>query len=66
LGSRLHAINYWLNTKDYKYDFDWLLKKFWPVSGWPENWQEQVEIDKLKDYSTLNYKDDFWLERLRK
>jgi glycosyltransferase involved in cell wall biosynthesis len=63
---RLYSINYWLYTKDYKYDFDWLVKKFWPISGWPENWREQVEIDRLKDYSTLNYQDDFWLEGLRK
>jgi glycosyltransferase involved in cell wall biosynthesis len=67
--ARLYAIDYWLNTKDYKYDFDWLLKKFNP-KGWPENWQEQVEIDKLKDFSTLNYPDvegEFnWLEGLRK
>lgn len=61
---RLWAIEYWLNTKDYKYDFDWLLKKFWPVEGWPENWKEQVKIDRLQDYSTLNYKDDFWLSGL--
>lgn len=63
---RLYAIEYWLHTKDYKYDFDWLLKKFWPVKGWPENWKEQVLVDRLKDFSTLNYKDDFWLSDLRK
>lgn len=63
---RLYCINYWLYTKDFKYDFEWLLKKFWPVGGWPENWKEQVEIDRLKDYSTLGYKDSIWLEGLRK
>ena len=50
---RLFCINYWMHTKEYKHDFEWLLKKFWPIPGWMDNWKEQVEIDKLKDYSTL-------------
>ena len=62
---RLYCINYWLNTKDYKYDFEWLLQKFWPVPTWPENWKERIEEDRLKDYSTLKYKDDYWLAGLR-
>lgn len=62
---RLYAIDHWLYTKNYKYDFDWLVAKFWPLPGWPENWREQVEIDKLQDYSTLKYKDDYWLQGLR-
>ena len=62
---RLWIIDYWLNTKDYKYDFDWHLKQFWPISGWPENWKEQVSIDKEKDFSTLKYKDSFWLSNLK-
>jgi glycosyltransferase involved in cell wall biosynthesis len=63
---RIYCIEYWLNTHDYKYDFEWLLKKFWPVDGWPENWKEQIKVDREKDYSTLNYKDDYWLSNLRK
>lgn len=63
---RIYCIEYWLNTKDYKYDFEWLINKFWPISGWPDNWKEQVLIDREKDYSTLNYVDDFWLQGLRK
>lgn len=63
---RIYCIEYWLNTKDYLYDFEWLMQKFWPVKGWPENWKQQVLIDRETDYSTLNYKDDFWLEGLRK
>ena len=54
---RLFCINYWLNTKDFKYDFEWLLNKFWPVPTWPENWRERIEIDKLKDYSTLRHQE---------
>jgi len=63
---RLYCIEKWLNTQEYKYDFDWLLKKFWPVPGWPENWKEQVEVDREKDYSVLGYKDDYWLSNMRK
>lgn len=50
---RLYCINYWMNAKDYKYDFEWLLKKFWPVPTWPENWKEQIKIDYLKSYEYL-------------
>jgi hypothetical protein len=62
---RIYCIEYWLNTMDYKYSFEWLVEKFNP-DGWPENWQEQVKIDREKDYSTTGYKDDYWLEGLRK
>lgn len=63
---RIYCIEYWINTKDYKYNFEWLINKFWPIKGWPENWKEQILIDREKDYSTLNYVDDFWLQGLRK
>lgn len=55
---RLFCIDYWVNNKhllehpDWR-PFEWLLEKFAPVPTWPENWREQIEIDKLKDYSTL-------------
>lgn len=49
---RLYCIDYWLHTKDYTHDFKWLLEKFWPVPTWPENWQEKIEVDKTKDFST--------------
>lgn len=61
---RIYAINYWLYTKDYLYDFAWLIEKFKP-EGWPEDWQEQVKIDQERDYSTTGYKGDFWLSNLR-
>lgn len=47
---RLYCIDYWINTKDYLYDFDWLLKRFDPPS-WPINWREQIKIDAEKDWS---------------
>lgn len=63
---RLYAIEYWLNTKDFKYDWDWFVaEKFPDMPGWSADWRERVERDKLKDYSTLKYKDDHWLARLR-
>jgi hypothetical protein len=58
---RVYCINYWLNTKEYQYDFEWLLQKFWPVPTWPENWKYTVEEDRMKDYSAQKYKPD-WFE----
>lgn len=62
---RLYSINYWLYTKDHKYDWEWFMGKFPDMPGWMPNWREQLEIDKNKDYSTLGYKDDYWLSNLR-
>ncbi len=54
---RLYCIDYWLNTKEYEHDFEWLLTKFWPVPTWPDNWKEQLPIDKAKDFSATYGKD---------
>lgn len=63
---RLYAIEYWLNTKDFKYDWDWFVtEKFPDMPGWSKDWRERVEVDKLKDYSTLRYEGDVWLKNLR-
>ena len=62
---RVYCINYWLYTKDYKYDFEWMIKKFWPLPGWPEDWKERIEEDRKKDYSTLKYENDFWCSNLK-
>jgi len=53
---RLYCINYWLNTKDFKYDFEWLLQKFWPVPSWPENWKERLPEDYKNSYEYLRDK----------
>jgi hypothetical protein len=63
---RLYAIEYWLTTKDFKYDWDWFVtEKFPDMPGWSKDWRERVQIDKLKDYSALKYKGDKWLKNLR-
>jgi len=51
--ARRYATKYWLNTKDFKYDWEWLMEKFSPVPTWPANWKEQLKIDEKKDWSTL-------------
>lgn len=44
---RLFCIDFWMNNlwKERKYDFEWLIDKFWPVPGWPENWKELPKPD---------------------
>lgn len=65
---RVFCINYWLNNKweNRVHDFKWMIDKFWPITGWPDNWEEQIEIDRLKDFSTLKYENDYWLSNLKK
>ena len=53
---RQYAIDYWLTTKDFKYDFEWLVDKFWPIPGWPEDWKTRITEDSLKDF---RYSPDF-------
>lgn len=49
---RLYCINYWLNTKDYLYDFNWFInEKFPDMPGW-ENWEQRLAQDAPKDFST--------------
>jgi glycosyltransferase involved in cell wall biosynthesis len=63
---RLYAIQYWLNTKDFKYDWDWFVtEKFPDMPGWSPDWKARVERDKVTDYSSLKYEGDEWLKNLR-
>lgn len=62
---RLYCINHWLYTKDYEHDFAWFIEKFPDMPGWTKDWQDKIEKDKKDDYSTLKYKDDYWLQGLR-
>lgn len=57
---RLFCIEHWIYDQwdERLHDWKWLIDKFWNFAGegiptWPENWQSQIEIDKLKDWSTL-------------
>jgi glycosyltransferase involved in cell wall biosynthesis len=38
---RLFCIDFWMNNRwaDRTRDIEWLIDKFWPVPGWPENWK---------------------------
>lgn len=51
--ARRYAIGYWLTTKDFKYDWEWLMDKFSPVPTWPSDWKEQIKQDEQQDWSTL-------------
>ena len=56
------AFQYWWNNKweDRVHDFQWLIDKFWPLPGWPENWRwlvEQYDRYPMPVYPTLNYKE---------
>ena len=44
---RLAGIKYFLEDPR----FETLLKKFWPVPGWPQYYQDQIKIDEKQDYS---------------
>jgi glycosyltransferase involved in cell wall biosynthesis len=37
---------YWMNNKwpGQKRSIKWLIEKFWPIPGWPENWEELKTI----------------------
>lgn len=36
------VVDYWMNNlwEERKYDFEWLIDKFWPVPTWPDDWRE--------------------------
>lgn len=64
---RLFCIDYWLKTKDYKYDMEWFVdKKFPDMPNWGSDWKQRIIEDRKKDYSVTGYKDTEWLEGLRK
>jgi hypothetical protein len=39
------SAKYWMNNlwEGRVHDIDWLIEKFWPIPGWPENWNESVK-----------------------
>jgi glycosyltransferase involved in cell wall biosynthesis len=38
---KLYSADLWINNRwsNRKYDFEWLIDKFWPVPTWPEDWR---------------------------
>lgn len=56
---RVYAVKHWLTTKDYKYDFKWLMKKFWPVPTWPDDWEDLIQREMKKGYNKI---DKDWYE----
>lgn len=48
---RRFCIDYWINNQWEKrtHDFEWLIDMYWPVPGWPENWKDQIWIDRKKE-----------------
>lgn len=52
---RKACLDIWLNNKwaERKYDFKWLIDKFWPVPHWPDNWEERIKEDWANDWSNL-------------
>lgn len=47
---RQFAIDYWLTTKDFKYDWEWFVNRFPDMPGWGSDWKQRLEQDKLKDF----------------
>lgn len=55
---RRYCIDYWINNKwsECVHDFEWLLDKFAPIPGWPEDWRERIKEDEKTDFSHINEK----------
>ncbi|MCK5408822.1 MAG: glycosyltransferase, partial [Candidatus Heimdallarchaeota archaeon] len=43
-----YCIDYWMNTKDYEYDWEWFMNKFPNMPNWEKDWKGQIERDKRK------------------
>lgn len=57
---RVYSINYWLTTKDFKYDWNWFVtEKFPEMPGWSKDWQQRVAQDKDKDFSKTYEKEGY-------
>ena len=42
-----YCYEFWTKDKPLKnriHNFSWLIKKFWPLPGWPDDWQERMEL----------------------
>ena len=45
LDGYVESAHYWVENRweERIHDFDWIVKKFWPLPNWPENWREYYE-----------------------
>lgn len=41
-----YCMDYWMNTEDYKYDWEWFMNKFLNMPNWEKDWKKQIERDK--------------------
>ena len=46
---RLYCRDYWLSTKDFKYDWEWFMSKFPDMPGWGTDWKERLVQDRAKE-----------------
>lgn len=42
-----YSFDHWWNDRweQRRHDFAWLVEKFWPLPGWPENWRESRKAE---------------------
>lgn len=53
-AARITTIRHWLGNKWHARvrDFSWLIERFWPVPGWPKDWERQT-VEGLKTLAPL-------------
>ena len=51
--ARRYCLDFWLKNKwDRRvHDFEWLVDKFWPVPGWPQDWKTRIWEDAKHDWA---------------
>lgn len=60
---QLYTFDYWWNNRwnGQVRNFDWLIERFWPLPGWPDNWRwlekEYNRYDRYSGYAMLDVRD---------
>ncbi len=56
--SAMWTADYWMGNSwvDRVHDVEWLIDKFWPIPGWPDNWRELLETWKLNKHDPKLYR----------
>lgn len=49
------TVDYWLNNQwsGRRYDFEWMIDKFWPVPTWPDDWKEQLKKNPIPPWQEV-------------